>query len=333
MPPADLSYSMETMADPPDDDFELEQLHTKLRSLLMAKGFTDIEEARALLDAELNAYNDAGQDSLGGLSPLEMHALLEGDWVTQGPMRINMDLGQEDVEGSDFLVNAQTFLATVAERGGITCTAAGNLPRAFVADMMEALRWPPEYVEQVKSANRVINEDDLVGLHILRVVLETGRAIRRIKNRFRVTGSAKNLWEERHAGMLYTRLFLTFFREFNLDYLGGSIENPAIQATIAYSFYRLSRVAQEWRRAGDLAPTILAPAALATTREAADEWHVCVETCWRILDPLVEFGLLEERGGWSAAGRQSEFRLTPLFSRFLSFEFTEPPRPPLRLVE
>jgi hypothetical protein len=293
-----------------------------------------MEEAQALLDAEVTAYNDTGQDVLGELSPLEMHALLDGDWVTRGPMRINLDLTQEDVVGSDLLVNAQTFLATVAERGGVTCTAAGNLPRAFVADMMDTLRWPPGYVDQVKSANRVINEDDLVGLHILRVVLETGRAIRRVKNRFRVTGSAKHLWEERHAGTLYTRLFLTFFREFNLDYLGGRLENPAIQTTVAYSFYRLSRVARDWRRAGDLAQAILAPAALAAIREVADEWHVCVETCWRILDPLVEFGLLQERGsGWSAEGRESEFRLTPLFSRFLSFEFTDTPRPPLRLVE
>ena len=111
--------------------------------------FENLEEAQAFLDRAAKTYNRQPQDELGGLSPDRMHDLLQGDWFTAGPLRLNLEIEPGDVGDVDLLVNARIFLTAVQEAGGIKTTATGNLPRAFVALMLERQRFPAGYVEEI----------------------------------------------------------------------------------------------------------------------------------------------------------------------------------------
>jgi hypothetical protein len=295
----------------------------ELRRVLASQQFGSLEETQAFLDARTARYNTTPQEDFGGLSPLEMHTLLQGNWLTGGPLRLAADLGLDELQGADYLVNARTFLQALLDQDGTRATAAGNLSRKFVGDMLERMRWPDGYVSEVREMNKVINEDDVFPLHVLRLVLSLAKCIRVRKKEFRITGVGKDLVKEPNAGLLYNLVFRTFFRRLALAYLDGAPENPALQETLAFSFYRLSTLAADWRQPETLVDEILIEGARQRPSELhwldAPEWQVRA----RIVRPLISFGLLERRDlpGDDAWSRPFEVRKSPLFDRFITFDF------------
>src|SRR6185437_6169844 len=63
------------------------------------------------------------------------------------------------------------------------------------------------------------------------------------------------------AGDLHRVLFFTFHRVFNLAYLDRMEENPALQHTIAFSWYQLGRLAADWGSCEAIAKDAVLPAA------------------------------------------------------------------------
>ena len=96
-----------------------------------------------------------------------------------------------------------------------------------------------------------------------------------------------------------------------------------MQHTIAYSIYRLGKVAADWCHPDELTNLIL----LDTVRQLPEHPYLKDEPTWqmknRIVQPLVWFGLLERRDLPRAEWWREEFeiRKSPLFDRFFRFEF------------
>lgn len=286
--------------------------------------FESLEEAQAFLDRAAAAYNQQPQDELGGLSPDQMHDLLQGDWFTTGPLRLNPEIEPDHVGHTDLLVNARIFLTAVQEAGGIKATATGNLPRAFVALMMERQRFPAGYVDDIRRYNKTINEDDVFLLHVLRVILEVAKLTRRFRGKFVLRPAGRELLGESRAGKLYMRLFRTVFREFNLAYVdGGGPESPRLQHTVAFSLYRLSTAARVWRDPHELATEVVLPAVYDEMVDPHWDDAAPIGISVRLLQPLVWFGLLERRDlpSPNSFDRPYEVRKTDLFDRFIRFRF------------
>lgn len=290
----------------------------------LARGeFADLAEAQAFLERRLMEYNTRPQAVLGGLSPLAAFELMDGDWVTSGPLRLNTALAVADVLPADIFVNARTLLTAAAEAGSIKATAAGNLNRRFVREMLEACRWPARFVQSVWRVNKVVNERDVLPLHVLRLVLDLAGLLKRRKGAFTATGRGRKLLEEERAGDLYSVLFLTFFQRFNLGYLDRLPEVPGLQATVAFTLYRLRDACTSWVRPEALTEAVV----LESVREEIpvhpmfDPADLVLET--RILTPLVTFGLLERRDlePGPLYHRPFEVRKTTLYDRFLRFEW------------
>jgi hypothetical protein len=202
--------------------------------------FDDLEEARAYLERAVAEYNRREQEELGGLSPEQTQRLLMGDWFTSGALRVNLGIAASEVCNADLLVNARTFLTAVQDAGGVRATAAGNLPRKFVAEMLERLRLPGGHLRDIREYNKVINEHKVFVVHSLRVVLEVAKLIRRTRGRFVLRPAGRELLPEAKAATLYLRLFRTVFREFSLAYLDSfGPEAPSLQHTVAFSLYRV----------------------------------------------------------------------------------------------
>ncbi len=286
--------------------------------------FESLEEAQAFLERAAAAYNQQPQDELGGRSPAQMHDLLRGDWFTTGPLRLNVDITPADVRDTDLLANARTFLTAVHEAGGIKATAKGNLPRAFVTQMLERLRFPAGYVEHIRRYNKTIDEHDAYLLHVLRVILELAKLVRPFRGKFVMRPAGRELLAESRAGTLYVRLFRTVFRELNLAYLsGGGPESPGLQHTIAFSLYRLSIAARDWRDSEELASVVVLPEVYDEMVDPRWDDAAPIEIVTRLMEPLVWFGLLERRDLPSPNSFDSpyEVRKTALFDRFIRFGF------------
>jgi hypothetical protein len=194
--------------------------------------------------------------------------------------------------------------------------------------MMAKLQWVPGLSSGALDYLKAPNETDVWELHLTRVILQLAGLVRKHRGMWKATKKAQALLAEGRAGELYTLLFTTCFRRFNLGYLGGWGELKALQPAIAFSFYVLSRRADDWQDSEALAQSILLPAVrneIAALLWGKPETYACI----RILEPLERFGLLEQRcvTPEGVYPMKHEYRKTPLFDTFLSFHPGEPEGP------
>jgi hypothetical protein len=276
----------------------------------------------------LDEYNRTPQVELGGLSPHHVAQLLHGDWATQGAMRVSGEAPPAQLLNISIVADARAILAFVAENAPLKLTAKGNLSRAAVETLVPQLRTEAKDEELLRlPPASVRNEDDIRWLPVIRHVLLFAKLLSKRKGVI-LSARGRDMLGEGAAGALFVRLFLTFFRQFDLQYLYGGEEHQGLQQTLAYSFYQLSRADNGWASSELLAEYAWLPSA----RDPMSEWernHVDMRHYafrYRVLDPLAHFGLLDRRVGSvdDPLRRSVEFRRTPLFDQLLRFTFHEP---------
>jgi hypothetical protein len=294
-----------------------------------AAPFASVEEINHVLAARTREYNASPQAALGGLSPDEMGQLLYGDWISQGALRLSHALTLNELVEAPVVADARTLLEFVANEGPVKETTAGNLTRAAVASLLPRLRMS---VYRRGAADLrdppPLNEGDLFWLPALRHSMLFGGLLMRRKG-LRITSLGRELMGPNRAGELYALLFLAVFQKLDLRAFDADDAHPRLQSTIAYSFYKLRADARDWRSSEILAETAWLESAKDPPTELesqnVDFRHYAFRH--RVLEPLVQFGLVEERvlpteERWKES---IEFRLTPLFDRFLRFEFHSQP--------
>ena len=251
-----------------------------------------------------------------------MGMLLRADWTgSDGALRFTAELTLEDLAGSDFFINTRIFLTALADTGADT-TATGNLNRVFVGKMFESMKFSQEYRETTRAVCKVINELDLWTLHLARVVSECAGLVARRKKRFVITKAGLALLAGEQAGALFQKLFITYFRRFDLHYDFRLREVPGIQETMAVILWRLDVVARDWRAVRDLAGEILLPEVHQRLRAAmsyqydTEEWILS----GYVLDPLEDFGLIErKKRGKYGNSEKDLIRTTKLWRKFIRF--------------
>jgi hypothetical protein len=190
--------------------------------------------------------------------------------------------------------------------------------------MMEKLDWPRRHMAPLVDLGvcKVFNEQDVRPLEVLHGVCEYGKLIHKRRNRAFVTNKGRELLADAHAGSLYRLVFLTLFREFDLDFFSAYRETPFVQDSIAVILWRLQLVARDWANAEQLTGEVF----LNSVRDqikAVSPWPTVEEAVLanEVLEPLTWFGLLEcdqplER--W-LHHEKAKYRKSPLFDRFLTF--------------
>lgn len=308
---------------PPRD--ELTDFRSIVEELLRSTPAASLDELNRQLAARTRAYNATPQAELGGLSPDQAASLLYGDWASQGALRLNEHLSLAELADAPLFADARTLLDFIATHGPVKETAARNLPRAAVAALVPRLRAPwrlgsPRTADEAPARN----EEDVFWLSPLRhCLLFAGLLIRR--KGLRISRRGRELMTDDRAGELYALLFRTVFRTLNLGVLSRDDRHPGLQSTVAYTFYKLRTEARTWKSSQALAES----AWLESAKDPRTEWEVFDDADYRhytlrhrVLDPLVQFGLLEDRAipTDSAWRKDIEYRVTPLFNRFMRFE-------------
>jgi len=301
-----------------------------LDELTGGESFGSIEEANRVMEARVREYNARPQAELGGLSPDRMIQLLNGDWMTDGAVRLDARLTLDDLAGAPILADARTLLEYFQTEGPVKETAAGFLPRAVVAALRPRLRMPRvSHIFRNFLFTTSVNEGDVPWLPDLRHALIFGKLLVRRKG-LRTTPLGRELLSPDRAGELYAHIFRTFFRVLDLSVLDGPGDNRGLQATLGYSFYKLESLTRQWKSAQTLAQM----AWLESAKDPPDQRDFGTRDRryyafkHRVLDPLVQFGLLEIRPtpGEDPRMREVEYRRTLLYTRFLRFQFESPPR-------
>ena len=262
-------------------------------------------------------------------SPGEIRQLLAGDWRGTGALRLDSTLTHEEVGGIPFLADARSVLDYVKHQGRLRVTRDGSLTRSVIAALLPRLRIAGARPAIVGlNARPALTESDVRWLPALRQALTLGELLVRREGALWLTNRGSHLLAADHAGELYRLLFRKLFRQVDLRALTRDDRHARLQATIAYSFFKLRTGAQQWASLEALAET----AWLASAKDLPNEWeaanidvrHYAFQH--RVLDPLVVVGLLEERRAAmrDAAIEMVEFRCTPLYDRFMRFELSAP---------
>lgn len=251
-------------------------------------------------------------------------SLLAADWEDpNGALRLSQGLALADLASSVFLQNTRILLTELDESGGTAATATGNLNRVFVRRMFDRMCVARPTRESLLSVCKVMNETDVWPLHIVRIISECAGLVCLRKKKFQLTRRGRELVPDSAAGALFRKLFLAYFRQFDLQYDFQWRKVPGIQQTMAVILWRLEVVAQDWVPVRGLASKLLLPTVLAQMHKAMaypgdkEEWILS----GYVLDALYELGLIERQktGEWPAIDEKDKIRVTPLWRKFISF--------------
>jgi hypothetical protein len=82
--------------------------------------------------------------------------------------------------------------------------------------MLDRMTWPGGYLDHLHAVNKVINEQDVFPLHIIRIILDLSGLLLITKGVFSASNKGKQLLKEDQAGVLYHVLFKAHFQLMNL---------------------------------------------------------------------------------------------------------------------
>ena len=292
------------------------------KELLMSREFESMDDLNATLSRFYKSHNSEPQADFQGLSPDHVTALIYSAWTASDEgLQCNDSLSFDEVDKAEILHNARVFLEALRDNNGTKATPKGNLNRKFVSSMVDTMRWPKGYIEDIWRFNKVLNEEDVRELNVLNIVCGLAGLSRKYKGKFVITRKGKSLLDEETAGELYALLFRTYMRRFNMGYTDRFEEYQGVQDTLAYTVYVLGKKTKGWASLATLSRKVFLPAVSETfeTSQYMDEAEGLLYI--RVIPPLIRFGLFEEKKVTDTNfPRLVKIKKLPLFDAFLSFE-------------
>lgn len=222
--------------------------------------------------------------------------------------------------GSRMLHNARWLLAAAAETPVPATKKLGNLNRRFVSEALENMRWPEGYLEQIREICKVVDEEDVHRLNLLRVALINGGMLRRYRGAFQTTKRGRHLIEPGREGALFLALWSAYFLETNLGYTDLMPYDDLLQLSAQPIMFGLLSIGDAWITMDELRNLVLVTA---DVWEAEGQFFggitgaVDFALHRRVLQPLEEFGLIEiDASSQHSIARVRAVRATPLLPLF-----------------
>ena len=265
---------------------------------------------------EYQAWLDGVEPSWTLLNEAAVDALWPEPPVAGGPLRLAADLDDGEVADCAMVRNALVLLGAASEGDGLRLTARGNLTRAEVAAMRDAMEWPGCAFEEKWRAGKQLREGHVEELRLVRALLELSGSLERAGGRLRPAAAGRATTAGRPA-RLHDTLFRTAFWRVSLDLFGDGECGSWPQPLIGLALWSLAITGDRWQDTG----TLMRQAVLPDDAVSRNSDYVpLVLFAVRVLRPLLWFGLVEREVEAGDASREGgTWRKTPLFDRFLRF--------------
>jgi len=255
-------------------------------------------------------------DSLNRLLPAEPNSLPEAIKIAAGE-----DARPPELASAPLLATTRLLIEQAAAGDGLKLTATGNLSRADVRVLFDALSWPDYDKATVLALNKVLNEADVGPVEITRLVAQEAKLLGRRQDRIRATKLGTTLAQSASDLALFRLLFTILFWRVNLGYFDRVPVEAWPQDHIGIVLWCLSASAGRWSRAAELVEVNTVP----DPRFGAYEFDFrgfALES--RVLRPLTWLGLMESRGDDAHDGlgmvTPRLYRMSPHFDRLLRFD-------------
>ena len=254
------------------------------------------------------------------LDPESLDDLMDEPSAENPVLHLADDLTADELARSAIARNALVLLRAADSGGGLKLTAAGNLSRATVSAMEEAMIWPGYDPVDARRYRKVLNERDFLHLRFVRTLAELAELVEQDRGRLHATRLGRDMLDG-NGGALQSILFHLRFWHLDLTSFGRGLLDAWPQEQIGLVLWSLSVAADEWQPPESLCRLCTIPCD-AVLEPGSDLGPLILEA--RILRPLYWFGLVECRGEDEATGAGTgmshAWRKSSLFDRFLSFE-------------
>jgi len=214
-----------------------------LRKVLEGRQFKSLEEAQVFMDRFAQQQNRRQLDEFHGLSPEQMHRILNFPFTSPGLVRFPEVLDADP--DAPILTLFEHLTETIGEHG-LKPTAKGNLPRKVCREAALAYWGEHEYRENTHFGG-INREEDFDDLHVTRLVAELAGLTRKYKGRFILSRECRRLLAGDGMAALYPRLFRAYVEQFNWAYRDGYPELPFMQRVFLFTLYLLTRYGDAWR--------------------------------------------------------------------------------------
>jgi len=214
-----------------------------LRSALEGRQFNSLEEAQAFIDQITQQQNRRQLDEFHGLSPEQIHQILNFPFASPGLVRFPEVLHANP--GAPILTLFERLKDAIGEQG-LKPTAKGNLPRNFCREAALVYWGEQRYQERTRYGG-INREEDFDDLHVTRLVAELAGWIRKYKGRFILSRDCRRLLVGDGMAAIYPRLFRAYVEQFNWAYRDGYPELRFVQSSFLFTLYLLTRYGDAWR--------------------------------------------------------------------------------------
>lgn len=219
-----------------------EAISDTLREALEGRQFNSLEDAQAFLDRITQQQNRRKLDEFHGLSPEQMHRMLNFPFASPGLVRFPEVL---DANPAAPILTLFELLTDAIGEQGLKPTAKGNLQRNFCRETALSYWGEQGYQENTRFGG-INKEEDFADLHITRLVAELSGLIRKYKGRFILSRDCRRLLANGGLAAIYPRLFRAYVEQFNWGYRDGYPELRFIQSAFLFTLYLLMRYGDTW---------------------------------------------------------------------------------------
>ncbi len=200
-------------------------------------------EIRAIVGQHVQEQNRSPLDEFHGLSPENMHRMLNFPLASPEVVRFPEVLDTNPIAPIAALFG---MLTDAIGKKGLKPTAKGNLPRNFCREAALAY-WGEEVYRENTRFGGINREEDFPDLQITRLTAELAGFIRKYKGRFILSRNCRTLVTGQGLAALYPRLLTAYVVQFNWAYRDGYPELRIIQTAFLFTLYLLTRYGDTWR--------------------------------------------------------------------------------------
>ena len=302
----------------------------ELQAAIAGRSFESKAEAEAFARAFFEGSNRGALDDFQGLTPDEMHRIMQGrPEALRDFFSLGRGIADDDLQSMPTLENAYLLL-TELEAAPLKATEAGYLPRSFVQAWWERVGPRREPEPGQRELSKPSKEADSWELRESRRLLETADLIKLVGPRFSLTEKGRRIAAARDFDALFESLFAALAWGWDWNEFRSEFQelHPMCRQAFIFDLFLLSRLGREWTPLSSLVDAWLRafPAIAEELPPESDRWSEVSRTMvgTGLLFWPSRLGLVEERGGWRSFGdgkveAPHEFRLTPLFDRLIRF--------------
>ncbi len=218
----------------------------ELQQLLAGQEFNSAEQLQAVANQFMQQKNQRPQDDFQGLSPEQVHRMLNFPFDSPEIVSFPKVLS---VEPEAPILTLVQWISDAIDVKGLKATAKGNLPQKLCRNA--ALDYRKGLADDdIQHRMRVNKEEDFMDLHVTRIIMELAGLLRKTKGRFFLTRKYHQLADQAGNVALYPELFQTFCSKFNWGYWDRYPDIPFIQQSFLFSLYLLRQHGGDWKPSG-----------------------------------------------------------------------------------